>query len=156
MARTTELRLPAHRDYLVVAKRSAAAVGTVAGFDMDAIDDLTIAVSQAMEESITSLERWGARAGEVRLVFKEHPRGLEVVVRSSVSRDAELEAAERAVQEQAARERREAVAVSQRAQERAAEDLALRLIGLFVDDTSYRVDQRTGCLRVRLTKYRVS
>jgi hypothetical protein len=29
-------------------------------------------------------------------------------------------------------------------------------MGLFVDDCRYRVDQRTGSLRVRLTKYRVS
>jgi len=38
----------------------------------------------------------------------------------------------------------------------AATDLALRLMGLFVDDHSYRVDERTGGLRVRLTKYRAS
>ena len=29
-------------------------------------------------------------------------------------------------------------------------------VGLFVDDHSYRVDERTGGLRVRLTKYRAS
>jgi hypothetical protein len=38
----------------------------------------------------------------------------------------------------------------------AAADMALRLMGLFVDDCRYRVDQRTGGLRVRLTKYRVA
>jgi len=37
-----------------------------------------------------------------------------------------------------------------------ATDLALRLMGLFVDDHSYRVDERTGGLRVRLTKYKAS
>jgi hypothetical protein len=29
-------------------------------------------------------------------------------------------------------------------------------MGLFVDDHSYRVDERTGGLRVRLTKYKAS
>jgi len=29
-------------------------------------------------------------------------------------------------------------------------------MGLFVDDSTYRVDERTGNLRVRLTKYRAS
>ena len=38
----------------------------------------------------------------------------------------------------------------------AASDLALRLMGLFVDDSTYRVDERTGSLRVRLTKYKAS
>ena len=38
----------------------------------------------------------------------------------------------------------------------AATDLALRLMGLFVDDSTYRVDERTGSLRVRLTKYKAS
>jgi hypothetical protein len=34
--------------------------------------------------------------------------------------------------------------------------LQLQLMGLFVDDHSYRLDERTGGLRVRLTKYRVA
>jgi hypothetical protein len=29
-------------------------------------------------------------------------------------------------------------------------------MGLFVDDSTYRVDERTGSLRVRLTKYKAS
>jgi hypothetical protein len=29
------------------------------------------------------------------------------------------------------------------------------MMGLFVDDCRYRVDERTGGLRVRLTKYRL-
>ena len=157
MARTTELRLPAHRDYLVVAKRSAAAMGTVAGFDMDAVDDLTIAVSEAFENAIACLERSGVDGGEVRLTFKEHPRGIDVNVRSTWSREAEMEARERARAAEAREHARRHVELArQREAEQAAADLALRLMGLFVDDSSYRVDERTGALRVRLTKYRVS
>jgi hypothetical protein len=40
-------------------------------------------------------------------------------------------------------------------QAREAEEMSMRLMGLFVDDCRYRVDERTGGLRVRLTKYRV-
>jgi anti-sigma regulatory factor (Ser/Thr protein kinase) len=149
--RVTELRLPADRDYIVVAKRSAAAVGSVAGFDMDAIDDLTIAVAQAVENAIGCLERAGVVTGQVRIAFKLGARGLEVNVRSTVSRDAEMEA-----QVRAQAERARTGTELQQVEGEAAVDLALRLMGLFVDDSSYRVDERTGGLRVRLTKYRVS
>ncbi len=149
--RVTELRLPADRDYIVVAKRSAAAVGSVAGFDMDAIDDLTIAVAQAVENAIGCLERSGVLTGQVRIAFKLGARGLEVNVRSTVSRDAEMEA-----QVHAQAERTRTGSELQQAEGEAAVDLALRLMGLFVDDSSYRVDERTGGLQVRLTKYRVS
>ena len=150
MSHLTELRLPAEREYLVVAKRTAAAVGSVAGFDMDAVDELTIAVTQAFENAIACLERSGYLTGQVRMAFKQSSRGLEVNVRSTVDRDAELAAR---VQAQAARVR---AATEQERKEAAAVDLALQLMGLFVDRSSYRVDERTGGLQVRLTKYRVA
>lgn len=160
MTHVSELRLPADRDYIVVAKRAAGAVGTVAGFDMDAIDDLTIAVSQAFENACACLEQSGFLTGQVRLVFKHDKQGLEVTVRSNVSREEEMRAraAVRKQQVLAAAAQRDAkVAAAQRdAEEAAATDLALRLMGLFVDQSSYRVDERTGGLRVRLTKYLAS
>ena len=162
MAQVTELRLPADRDYIVVAKRAAGAVGVVAGFDVDAVDDLTIAVAQAFENAISCLESSGCLTGQVRIAFKHDKRGLEVTVRSSVSREAEV-AARRVVEAEAERERvlaherqREAVAISRDLESAAATDLALRLMGLFVDRSSYQRDERTGGLRVRLTKYRAS
>ena len=148
MAQVSELRLPADRDYLLVAKRAASAIGTVAGFDMDAIDDLTIAVSQAYENAISCLESSGFLTGQVRLVFKHDKHGLEVTVRSSVNRETEI----------AAREKVTAHAVQAAAAsglDAAATDLALRLMGLFVDQSSYQRDSAGG-LRVRLTKYRAS
>ena len=151
MDQIAEFRLPADRVYMVVAKRSAAALGSVAGFHLEAIDDLTIAVAQAFENACVCLERYGARAGEIRFVFKMVPEGLEVTVRSTVNRDAELRAQVLEVRKQA--KQREQI---RREQEEVAAELALKLMGLFVDDSSYRVDQRTGGLRVRLTKYRVS
>ncbi len=144
MGTVSELRLPADREHILVAKRAAAAIGSLAGFDMDAIDDLTIAVAQACENAIRCLENSGSIAGQVRIVFKQSDLGLQVNVRSTVNREAELRAhAQQAGQHQGG----ELVAAS---------DLALRLMGLFVDNSTYRVDERTGGLRVRLTKYRAS
>jgi len=156
MGQISELRLPADRSHVIVAKRAASALASVAGFDVEAIDDLTIAVAQACENAIDCLEHAGALAGQVRLTFRLEDKSLEVTVKSTVSRDAELAA--RAKFDALRRERalRTVQQQEQALKGAAATDLALRLMGLFVDDHSYRLDERTGGLRVRLTKYRVS
>lgn len=147
-ASTSELRLPADRRFVVVAKRAAAGFGSVAGLHLEAIDDLVIAVAQACENAITLTERAaGPGNGQIRLVFNLSADGLEVHVRSSCAR-ADLEAA----REKVAAEPQPAA----QPHEHLAGDLALRVMGLFVDDFRYRVDERTGGLRVRLTKYRIS
>ncbi len=92
MGTVSELRLPADREHILVAKRAAGAFGSLAGFDMDAIDDLTIAVAQACENAIRCLEHSGSIAGQVKIVFKMSDTGLEVTVRSTVNREAELRA----------------------------------------------------------------
>lgn len=147
---TSELRLPADPAYIVVAKRAASAFAVVAGFDVEAVDDLTIAVAQACENAIACTTRaGGAGAGQIRLAFTVQPERLEVLVQSSCARQVVADAtAKRQRMAQAAQRERQEVA--------AATDLALRLMGLFVDDHSYRVDERNGGLRVRLTKYRAS
>ena len=152
MTRTTsELRLPADPAYIVVAKRAASAFAAVAGFDVEAVHDLTIAVAQACENAIAcALRVGGGGAGQIRLTFIVEGARLEVQVQSSCAREVVARAA-------AVRERAVAKAVERERQEvAAATDLALRLMGLFVDDHSYRVDERTGGLRVRLTKYKAS
>lgn len=148
---TSELRLPADPAYIVVAKRAASAFAAVAGFDVEAVHDLTIAVAQACENAIACTTRvGGAGVGQIRLSFTVEAERLEVQVQSSCTRQVVAEAA-------AARRRVVAQAVERERQEvAAATDLALRLMGLFVDDHSYRVDERTGGLRVRLTKYKAS
>lgn len=148
---TSELRLPADPAFIVVAKRAASALAAVAGFDVEAVHDLTIAVAQACENAIACTTRAaGAGAGQMRLTFTLEGERLEVQVQSSCSRQVVAETA-------AARQRAVARAVERERQEMAeATDLALRLMGLFVDDHSYRVDERTGGLRVRLTKYRAT
>jgi anti-sigma regulatory factor (Ser/Thr protein kinase) len=148
---TSELRLPADPAYIVVAKRAASAFAAVAGFDVEAVHDLTIAVAQACENAIACAVRvGGVGAGQIRLTFIVEGERLEVQVQSSCAREvvARSAAAQKlAVAKAVERERQEVAA---------ATDLALRLMGLFVDDHSYRVDERTGGLRVRLTKYRAT
>jgi anti-sigma regulatory factor (Ser/Thr protein kinase) len=148
---TSELRLPADPAYIVVAKRAASAFAAVAGFDVEAVHDLTIAVAQACENAIACTVRvGGVGVGQIRLTFIVEGERLEVQVQSSCARQvvAQAAAARRTAVTQVVERERQEVA--------AATDLALRLMGLFVDDHSYRVDERTGGLRVRLTKYRVS
>lgn len=147
-AGTSELRLPADRRYVIVAKRAAAGFAAVAGLGVEPLDDLVIAVAQACENVISLTERAaGPGCGQMRLVFRIHGPALQVEVRGSCSR-LELEAAERRRAAAAAQAAREARA-------REAEEMALRVMGLFVDDFGYRVDERTGGVQVRLTKYLV-
>ncbi len=152
MRRTTsELRLPADPAYIVVAKRAASAFAAVAGFDVEAVHDLTIAVAQACDNAIACAERaGGSGGGQIRLTFIVEGAQLEVQVLSSCTPQmvAQATAARRLAAAKAAEREREAEEAAR------ATDLALQLMGLFVDDHSYRVDERTGGLRVRLTKYR--
>ena len=144
----SELRLPADRRYVLVAKRAAAGFAAVAGLDVEALDDLVIAVAQACENAIALTERVaGPGNGHIRLVFTFADNALDIHVRSSLSRaELELAARHRAVA---------AVQAAREAQAREAEEMAMQVMGLFVDDFGYRMDERTGGLRVRLTKYLV-
>jgi len=90
----------------------------------------------------------------VDLAFKLEDRSIQVEVKTSVSRQA---AAARELAEMRKEQQLQELSYRQQvAQLAASQELALRLIGVFVDDHSYRFDERTGGLRVRLTKYRIS
>jgi anti-sigma regulatory factor (Ser/Thr protein kinase) len=145
---TSELRIPADPSYIVVAKRAVAGFGCVAGFGVEAIDDLVIAVAQACQNAIAVADRTTDRGrGQIRLSFKLEDRRLEVQVRSICAREGDPDAPCGA-ETQGASLAVEPIATQQH-------ELALRMMGLFVDDCRYRVDERTGGLRVRLTKYRL-
>jgi anti-sigma regulatory factor (Ser/Thr protein kinase) len=152
---TSELRLPADPDYIIVAKRSAAAFATIAGFDVEAVHDLVIAVAQACENAIMcTASAGGGDCGHLKLTFSLEDQRLEVAVHSSCAklRVRQVEEPERRVQMERLHQRRAEALARQQAQN----ELALQLMGLFVDDYKYRMDERAGGLRVRLTKYRVS
>ena len=136
--RVTELKLPAVDDYIVVAKRSAAALGLVVGFSLQEIDDLNIAISQACESACAAAaEKWGKGNGQLKLIFKSQPRRLEVEVRSVPPHAIEQQAIRRV--------RREA--------DLDYETIGLNMIRLFVDELRYQVDNHTGSMRMRMVKY---
>jgi anti-sigma regulatory factor (Ser/Thr protein kinase) len=144
---TSELRIPADPSYIVVAKRAVAGFGCVAGFGVEAIDDLVIAVAQACQNAISVADSASDRGrGQIRLSFKLEDRRLEVQVRSICARDGDPDAPCGPAA---------GTGVAAEPATAAPDDLALRVMGLFVDDCRYRVDHRTGGLRVRLTKYRL-
>ena len=137
-AHVTELKLPAVGDYIVVAKRTAASLGLVAGFSLQEIDDLNIAITQACESACAAAtQQWGSGNGQLKLIFKSRPRRLEVEVRSVPPR---------AVEQQAVRPRRPEAELDY-------ETIGLNMIRLFVDELRYQVDNQTGSMRMRMVKY---
>jgi anti-sigma regulatory factor (Ser/Thr protein kinase) len=161
---TSELRIPADPQYILVAKRAAAAFGSVAGFGVEAVDELSIAIAQACENAISlaTCVMGTPGRGQVRILFSvDHENRLDVDVRTVLGRAEEGAAEVQRAQVEVTR-RGAAGAPTPRVTDRealqrqlATADMALRLMGLFVDDCRYRVDHRTGGLRVRLTKYRL-
>ena len=141
----SELRVPAAREYIVVVKRAAAGFAAAAGLHLEALDDVVIATAHACEHAIDRLQQSvGEGCGQLRLEFGVGEGRLDVQVRSVCSR-AEVEAAQHRAEER------------RRADEaRRNHELAIQLMGLFVDDFGCRVDNRTGGMRVHLTKYKVS
>ncbi|MEA2646145.1 MAG: hypothetical protein QOE92_1228 [Chloroflexota bacterium] len=79
----SELKIPARPEFIIVAKRAAGALGTAAGFSLEGIDDLNIAVAQACEKAIVAGDSaWGSGRGVLKLVFRLVDGGIEVEVRS--------------------------------------------------------------------------
>src|SRR5713226_1994950 len=119
----SELRVPADPDYIVVAKHSAAAFASVAGFGIEEIDEIKIAVAQACEKAIDTVcenDPQNPGGGELRLVFKLEGQRLEVGVRSLCGRTGEA----------AVEERRRTIRAANAARgEQFASDLALRVMG---------------------------
>src|SRR6202171_5239774 len=83
----SELKIPAQAAFVIVAKRAASALGSTAGFSLEGIDDLNIAVAQACEKAIDAGDRlWGAGNGVLKLSFRIVDGGMEVEVRNLPAR----------------------------------------------------------------------
>jgi hypothetical protein len=90
----TELKIPAQAEFVIVAKRTATAVGSCAGFSLEGIDDLNIAVAQACEKAIAAGDRmWGPGNGVLKLTFGVGEDGIEVEVRNLPAREAAIDEA---------------------------------------------------------------
>jgi anti-sigma regulatory factor (Ser/Thr protein kinase) len=83
----SELKIPAQAAFVIVAKRAASALGSTAGFSLEGIDDLNIAVAQACEKAIAAGDRlWGPGNGVLKLSFRIVDGGMEVEVRNLPAR----------------------------------------------------------------------
>jgi anti-sigma regulatory factor (Ser/Thr protein kinase) len=86
-ALVSELKIPAQAAFVMVAKRAASALGSTAGFSLEGIDDLNIAVAQACEKAIAAGDRlWGPGNGVLKLSFRIVDAGMEVEVRNLPAR----------------------------------------------------------------------
>ncbi len=133
--------MPADPDYIVVAKRTAAALASIAGFSVEEIDDLLIAITQACENAAAASARlWGSGHGHLRLSFKTDSAGIQVEVRSIAPRVTEGPA-----------ERVPAAYLVPEEPDLAG--IGLNVIRLFVDELRYQQDSQTGTLRMRMVKY---
>ena len=91
-ALVSELKIPAMAEFVMVAKRAASALGSTAGFSLEGIDDLNIAVAQACEKAIAAGDRmWGQGNGVLKLSFRIVDGGMEVEVRNLPARVASVE-----------------------------------------------------------------
>lgn len=97
----SELKIPAQAAFVMVAKRAASALGSTAGFSLEGIDDLNIAVAQACEKAIAAGDKmWGPGNGVLKLVFRMVDGGMQVDVRNLPARlaSADVAAARREVE----------------------------------------------------------
>jgi hypothetical protein len=89
---TVELKIPARGPFVVVAKRAAAALGSAAGFTLEGIDEINIAVAQACEKAIEAGDRmWGPDNAILKLNFRLVPGGIELEVKTMPARDASVD-----------------------------------------------------------------
>jgi hypothetical protein len=144
-AQLAELKIPADRELIPVAKMVVASLAAQLGFTLEEIDELKIAVAQGCDAIIEEAEDlWGAYRGVLRLAYGMSERGMvvDVSVLAPKALPGRVETG---------------IPVPQRpslsdveAQERA---LARDVIRLFVDDIRHQVDSGEGQIRVRMVKY---
>lgn len=140
-ADATELRIPADPQYIVVAKRAAAGMASVAGLGLEALDELNIAIAEACEHTIRGAAAAGMTDAKVRINFLVQEDALRVEVRlvgtrpqPRVDAGPSLPAAASAAAE--------------------ALDLAVSMLSCFADDVDFQA-AGDGLVRVRLAKYRL-
>src|SRR5437868_4161858 len=148
-AQLAELKIPAHGDFIGLARRVATSLGGRLGFDLEKIDELAIAVTQACGSAIeTAEETWGHGA-TLKIGFAAIEGGIEVDVDSIAPTSAEalvgLPVPAPPQTAQLARARKAEMEI-QRA-------VAAEMIRLFVDDFRHQVDTGRRQVRYRMVKY---
>jgi anti-sigma regulatory factor (Ser/Thr protein kinase) len=138
-AEATELRIPADPQYIVVAKRVAAGMATVAGLGLEALDELNIAIAEACEHTIRTAAAAGMEDARVRINFQVQEDALRVEVRLLGTRPVPKPQVEPNLAA--------TLATSE------ALDLAVSMLRCFADDVDFK-SASDGLMRVRLAKYR--
>ncbi|MGH7777180.1 MAG: ATP-binding protein [Candidatus Dormibacterales bacterium] len=131
-----ELKIPAEPEYISIAKRVAIALGSIIGFPLEDLDEISIAVAQACDSAIeVASDAFGA-GGSLRLSFGANGRGLEVEVQALGPRSPQALPRPPAV-----------------ARDEEARRIAQQMIRMFVDDFTSHLDTGTGQVRYRMVKY---
>ncbi len=132
----TELRIPADPQYIVVAKRAAAGMASVAGLGVEALDELNIAIAEACEHTIGAALSAGLSDAKLRIAFRVQEDALRVDVRLIHGRT------------------EPGPALSSTRDQREALDLAIHMLRCFADDVDFQA-VGSGLMHVRLAKYRL-
>jgi anti-sigma regulatory factor (Ser/Thr protein kinase) len=145
-----ELKIPAQRDFIPVAKMVAATLGSQLGFSLEELDELKIAVAQACDSTIEEAEElWGpnGESAVLQLAYGSTERGIAVDVEVLGPRVLPPRAGE-VITPPAPRRapRTPTEAELQRA-------LQWDMVRLFVDDFRHQVDSGRGSIRFRMVKY---
>jgi hypothetical protein len=157
-----ELKVPAHEDFVPVAKMVAASLGGMLGFGLEEVDELKIAVAQAFDTIQDEAEQlWGADGTLLRLAYSSTGQGIAVDVEAigpatttAATASPEPRPATRQMKPPAqSPAQRRARAERQMEAERT---LQRDMIRLFVDDFRQQVDSGRGQFRVRMVKYLIS
>jgi anti-sigma regulatory factor (Ser/Thr protein kinase) len=133
-----ELKLLAQPEMISTAKRTASSLGSLVGFSLEDIDELTIAVAQACDSAIEAgIEAWGDEA-TLKLTFWSTDRGMEVEVQAVQPRASALGEKPRPQPRQ-------------HVHDEAFDRLTLEMIRCFVDD--FRPALGPNRVRFRLVKH---
>lgn len=131
-----ELKIPAHAEFIPVAKWVASTRGSQLGFTLEGLEDLKIAVAQACDSAIEQAQAlWGS--GSLHLTFSSTPRGLAVEVEALAPTSTPLG--------------RRPARVPARDADRELQRLAHEVIRCFVDDFRASVEPRR--VRLQMVKY---
>jgi hypothetical protein len=85
----TELKIPAEHEFVGVAKAVASRLGSRLGFNIENLDELGIAVTQACESAIDAGEQTWGQGASLKLTYSQTPRGLAVEVQALAPRSRE-------------------------------------------------------------------
>jgi len=143
----TELKVPAQTEFIGLARRVATSLGGLLGFNLEKIDEISIAVTQACGSVIQdAAEAWGPGA-TLRLSFSPTEESLLVDIEAIAPTS--REALRQVPHQPPVRDRQRAAMEMQRA-------LEMEMIRLFVDDFRHQVDAGRRQIRYRMVKYLVS